>query len=107
MATTSPAAIAAQAKMFGLLQTHFDAEKGCYLNGYSDKKIAEETGVAPDLVAGVRSQAFGEIKEPAEIAQLASDIDVLASLIEETVAPLRTELAALKTRLAEVRKKFA
>lgn len=104
---TSPAAIAAQAKMFGLLQTHFDAERGCYGGGYSDAKIAADTGLSVELVAGVRSQAFGDLKEPAEIAQLASDIEALSSLIDEQVAPLRTELASLRAKLAEVRRKFS
>jgi hypothetical protein len=106
-AKTSPAAIAAQARMFGLLQTHFDVERGCYGGGYSDAKIADECGLAPDLVAGVRAQAFGDLKEPAEIAQLASDIEALSALIDEQVAPLRTELANLRSKLAEVRRKFA
>lgn len=104
---TSPAAIAAQAKMFGLLQTHFDPERGCYGGGFSDAKIATDCGLAVELVAGVRAQAFGDLKEPAEIAQLASDIEALSGLIEETVAPLRTELASLRSKLADVRKKFS
>lgn len=104
---TSPAAIAAQAKMFGLLQTHFDIDEGCYRSGYSDAKIAAETGLAVELVAGVRLQAFGELKEPDEVAQLARDIEALSSLIDEQVAPLRTELAGLRSRLAEVRRKFS
>lgn len=111
MATTAPktsqAAIAAQAKMFGLLQTHFDADEGCYRSGYSDAKIAAETGLAVELVAGVRSQAFGDLKEPDEVAQLASDIEALSSLIDEQVAPLRTELASLRSKLADVRRKFS
>ena len=106
-AKTSPAAIAAQAKMFGLLQAHFNIDTGCYSGGFSDAKIAGDCGLAVELVAGVRTQAFGELKEPAEIAQLASDIEALSSLIDEQVAPLRTELANLRTRLAEIRRKFS
>lgn len=102
----SPSAIAAQAKMFGLLQNHFDVENGCYGSGYSDAKIAAETGLAIDLVKAIREQAFGPLREPPEIAQLATDIEALAGLIDETVAPLKTELAGLRSKLAELRRKF-
>lgn len=102
----SPAAIAAQAKMFGLLQMHFDPETGVYGSGYSDAKIAEECRLAVDLVAGVRREAFGELKVPAEVAQLNADIAALESLLEETIAPIQSELVSLKRRVAECCKKF-
>lgn len=104
---TSAAAIAAQGKMFVLLQTHFNPDVGTYDAGWGDQKIATECGLSVDLVAGVRAQAFGELKEPPEIARLASDIETLSGLLEEAVAPIRTELASLRARLSEVRKKFA
>jgi hypothetical protein len=105
-AAPSPAAIAAQAKMFGLIQTHFDAETGTYGQGYSDAKIAEECRLSVDLVAAVRKQTFGDLKVPAEVAQLTADLDALESLLEESIAPIRSELATLRTRVRECCKKF-
>lgn len=105
-ASPTPAAIAAQAKMFGLLQTHFDPDTGTYGGGYSDAKIAEECRLSVDLVAGVRTQAFGELKVPNEVAQLVADMDALEQLLTEVVAPIQTELATLKNRVRECCKKF-
>lgn len=105
-ASPTPAAIAAQAKMFGLLQTHFDPDAGTYSGGYSDQKIAEECRLAVDLVAGVRKQAFGDLKVPAEVGQLLADIAALESLLSESVEPIRSELASLKRRVTECCKKF-
>jgi hypothetical protein len=105
-AVPTPAAIAAQAKMFGLLQAHFDPDTGVYGGGYSDQKIAADCKLSVDLVAGVRAQAFGELKVPNEVAQLTADIDALESMLNEAVAPIQTELAALKQRVRECCKKF-
>lgn len=107
---TSPAAIAAQAKMFGLLQQHFDADTGTYAPGWSDGKIAEQTGLAHDLVTGVRAEAFGELKEPPEVAQLAADIATVEALLteqENATRGTREMVEGLKIKLAEVRRKFA
>lgn len=107
---TSPAAIAAQAKMFGMLQTHFDPDAGTYAAGWSDAKIADQTGLALDLVSGVRAEAFGELKEPPELAQLASDISAVESLLieqESSVRGTRDMVEGLKIKLAEARRKFA
>lgn len=89
----SPSAIKAQAKMFNLLSLHFNPEEGHFAKGWSDKKVADETGVAADLVSSFRTEAFGALKEPAEIAALRSDISALEGLVSEQLASLRTELA--------------
>jgi hypothetical protein len=105
-ATPTPAAIAAQAKMVALLQMHFDPESGTYGSGYSDLKVAEECRLSIDLVTEVRKQAFGDLKVPAEVAQLTADIEALEQLLTETVAPIQTELGALKERVRECCRKF-
>jgi len=107
MAQPTPKAVMAQARMFNLISTHFDADGGCYGGGYSDARIAEETGLAVDLVAAVRTETFGPLKVPPELQKLTDDIAALEQLVEEQLAPIRTELVALKTRAAELRRKFA
>lgn len=105
-ATPTPAAIAAQAKMFGLLQGQFDPESGTYANGYSDQQIASECKLSVDLVSAVRAASFGELKVPAEVEQLTGDIAALEALLAETIAPIQTELRALKSRVADCCKRF-
>lgn len=105
-AKPTPAAIKGQARMFGLLQTHFNGDDGVFAVGWSDEKIATECGLSADLVTAVRCEAFGELKEPPEIAQLSRDIEALAQLIDEAIQPLRNELGQLKQRHAEIRRRF-
>lgn len=107
--TPSPAAIRSQATMFRLLTDHFDADAGRFAEGWSDEKIAKDTGLSAQTVAAFRSEAFGAIKEPAEIAALAADIETLDGMIVEaarTVEGLKTEAGALKQRLGELRRKY-
>lgn len=106
VASHTPAAIAAQAKMFGLLQMHFNPDTGVYASGYSDQRIADECKLAVLLVSGVRREAFGDLKVPAEVEQLHADIGALESLLRESIAPIESELRALKARVAECCKKF-
>ncbi|OWQ98007.1 hypothetical protein [Sphingopyxis witflariensis] len=96
----STAAVKSQAKMFTLLSQHFDAETGHYAKGWSDKKVADESGASPAMVSAVRAEAFGELKEPSEISALRSDISTLESLMVEQIASLRTELAKVSKAYA-------
>lgn len=108
--TPSPAAIRSQATMFRLLTDHFDADAGRFAEGWSDDKIAKDTGLSAQTVAAFRTEAFGAIKEPAEIAALAADIATFDGMLIEaagTVEGLKTELGAMKQRLAELRRKYA
>lgn len=89
----SPAAVKVQASMFKLLYMHFDGETGRYAKGWSDKEVAAKAGAALDLVIAVRSETFGELKEPSEISALRSEISALEGLVSEQIASLRTELA--------------
>lgn len=105
-ATPSPGAIAAQAKMINLLQAHFDPDTGRYAPGWSDNRVAKETGQSPEYVAALRDEAFGKIKEPAELIKLQQDVDALEQLIEDAVAPIRSELGEIKARLQHLRAQF-
>lgn len=103
MATTpSASAMKAQAKMFELLQTHFDKDKGAYEAGWSDARVATETGLSPAMVTQFRTAAFGELKEPPEIAALRSDIVVLAELEREHHGQIEQSIAEIRSRLAKI-----
>ncbi|WCT73946.1 hypothetical protein PQ455_01555 [Sphingomonas naphthae] len=98
----SPAAMKAQVQMIGLLSEHFDTDAGAYAVGWSDKKIADETGVSPATVAEFRLAGFGEIKEPAAICALRADINALDQLSREHQAIVQSEIASLRSKLAQV-----
>jgi hypothetical protein len=102
----SPAAIKAQAKMFSLLATHFDGTAGAYGQGWSDQKIATDTGLTVDLVAEVRRETFGELQLPPEVLSLQRDVGALEALAREQYAGLETELKSLGARLADISKRY-
>lgn len=108
-ATPSAAAIRSQATMFRHLGDHFDADAGRYSDGWSDEKIAKETGLSAQTVAAFRVEAFGAIKEPPEVAALAADIATFDSMLIEAAASIETMKGTqreMKQRLDQLRKKF-
>lgn len=105
-AKASPAAMRAQAQMIQLLMQHFDTVDGRYVAEWSDARIAKDTGLAPDVVAEYRIAAFGEIKEPSELALIRADINTLEQLDREHRSSVATEIAALRSRLADAGKKL-
>lgn len=106
-AKPSRAAMVAQAKTIQLLGEHFDTERGQFADGWSDVRIAKETGAAPELVTEYRIAAFGEIKEPSELAALRADIASIEALQREQSASIAAEIAALRSRLGAVSARFA
>lgn len=94
-ASPSPAAMKAQAEMFQLLSLHFDGDAGRYAKGWSDGKIASQTGISIDLVTGFRIAGFGELKEAPEIVAIRAEICALETLVTEQVAHLRGEIAKI------------
>ncbi|WP_380873620.1 hypothetical protein ACFB49_42720 [Sphingomonas sp. DBB INV C78] len=102
MTKPSPAAMKAQAAMFRLLSDHFDVEKGAFALGWSDEKIAAETGLAKDVVTEFRRAGFGEIKEPTELQAIRADINALEQLAREHLQGVTAEIAGLRSRLAQI-----
>ena len=105
-ATPSPAAMKAQAHMFQLLSQHFDADNGRYVAGWSDDKIAKDTGISADLVKSFRKAGFGELKEPAEISLLRADINSVEQLAKEQHGAITAEVAALRAKLGKLTMRF-
>jgi hypothetical protein len=98
--------VKAQAAMFRMLTDNFDGDAGSFATGWTDKRIAQETGLSVDYVTAFREEAFGKIKEPEIFAKLLQDIQTLNIMIEETVAPLRVEVEAMRKRVEDARKQF-
>lgn len=99
-ATPSVAAMKAQAQMFQLLSDNFDVDAGRYNNGYSDTRIASETGLKNTFVREFRIAAFGEIKEPEFITKLKNDLKSIEDLQREQNALITEEIAKIRSRLS-------
>jgi hypothetical protein len=64
-----------------LLEKHFDEGRGCYLDGYNDQRIAEDTGLARIVVERLRDAAYGPIRVTAEVLAARKELDdMLAKL---------------------------
>jgi len=72
-----------QRQIYSLLDEHFREEVGRYLNGYSDQKISDETGIAVDVIRTLRRQAYGDIKPPSEVAAFQSEVKDLKELVAD------------------------
>ena len=92
----------ATAKMHQLLVLNFDADEGRYAEGWDDERVAKESGLSLTHVTEVRNIAYGELKEPEEIAALRKDIKALNDLIGETLVTAQKEVNALNKRVSEI-----
>lgn len=98
----SEAAVKSQARCFNLIGQHFDAEKGRYAKGWSDKKIAEECSLSSSVVATLRTDCFGELKESPEAAEIRADINALDTLCKEAFGQFQQQIAEIRVRLSRV-----
>jgi hypothetical protein len=102
--TPSTTAIKMQLQMMRLLDEHFDADAGAFDAGWSDERVAKETGLALSVVTSFRREGYGEIKRPPELVALGRDIDSLAELQKEQAASVLTALNELRQRLSALEK---
>jgi hypothetical protein len=109
----SPAAIKSHVRLVRMLDEHFDADTGQYMNGWNDEKVAAETGLSLAVVTEYRREAYGELKLPPGIQSLKDDIAVLELAIKDFLEDARqkhnaliTDLNALNARLAKALKEF-
>jgi hypothetical protein len=66
-----------------LLEKNFDTDDGCYLDGFSDQKIAEQVNVPRIVVERAREFAFGPIRITPEIQTLRNEIAQARQRIED------------------------
>lgn len=98
----SPEAIRAQAKLFALLEEHFDPEKKRYRADWSDDKVSKECGLSVDQVSMTRESLYGPMVDPA-VAKAEAEIDRIQAQLTELESLVKTETAKLRTELAKVR----
>lgn len=103
-ATTAPseAAVLATGRVFKLLTAHFDDTAGRFSAGWSDKKIASETGVALTAVTTLRVQCFGDLKEDPAVAEMRFEIAALDALCTETFATIQQQVAEMRAKLGKI-----
>lgn len=108
MATQSitPTTVSAMRKVFAALEDNFDTEKGVYLHGYSDDRIAKETGISVDGVKKYRIDGFGKLKPPTELDSVKREVEELEGLFLKLESDLRAGLKDVKARILTLQRQF-
>lgn len=104
VATTAPSpdARAARREAHEHIALYFDIATGLYTDGYSDARIAKETGVAEDWVKHRREEEFGQLADPkpAEFQAIQDELKALQT-------DCRTMEGSIARRLNEIEHKIA
>lgn len=108
MATTqvTPTTVTAMRKVFAALEDNFDAEKGEYLHGYSDERIAKETGISIDGVKKYRIDGFGKLRAPTEMESLKREVEELQELFLKFENEMKDRLKDARARILTLQRKF-
>lgn len=106
MTTHTPLAGKALRKVNELLETHFDEADGIFKNGFSDDKIAKETGISLNAIREYRISAFGKLKPPSEFHLIQQQLNELETLYLQTEQQMKNGLKDLKAVMANMKRKF-
>lgn len=101
VAAPSTDAKAARREAHDLIAVYFDIPNGSYTDGYSDQRVAEETGVAVAWVKQRREEEFGPIKTPREFAELQDQIAAAMARQRE----IKSTLDEIEARMNELAKR--
>lgn len=93
-------------KVFAALEDNFDAEKGEYLHGYSDERIAKETGISIDGVKKYRIDGFGKLRAPTELDSLKREVEELQELFLKFENEMKDRLKDARARILTLQRKF-
>lgn len=88
--------------VFQLLDGVFDASKRLYKSGYTDQRVARESGTTEDVVAYLRTETFGQLAEDPRISNLRDDMELLGMESAEAFAKLQKSLGELRSRVEQL-----
>lgn len=98
----SDAARKAKRLVYQALEDAYDDVAKRYRNGWSDDRVAKETGAAPAFVKQIREQDFGPLGEPVELASLRHEVDALRAEASASNADLIRRVDALAQKLTNI-----
>lgn len=89
-------------QVYQKLEDNLDEKARCYLNGYSDQRVAEEIGCAIGVVQDIRLSAFCELVEDQRLTILRGDITTLEKALAKVVKTAGEDIAALRSRVEQI-----
>ena len=87
-AEPTPSAKANIRKANELLMFQFEVETGQYIDGYSDDRVAKESGMPVAWVTKRRESEYGPLKEPTEFDTLRCELSELSSSLSKLQSKL-------------------
>lgn len=84
------------------LMSVYDDDGKRYTSGYTDAKVAEETGAACEYVRKVREDYFGPVAIPPEFTALRGELDALTASIAATRRDMATVRQNGEAKIAEL-----
>lgn len=105
-AQVTPTTVSAMRKVFAALEDNFDAEKGEYLHGYSDERIAKETGISVDGVKKYRIDGFGKLRAPTELDTLKREVEELQGLFIKFENEFKEKIKDARARILTMQRQF-
>lgn len=89
-------------QVYGMLEDNLDEKARCYLNGYSDQRVADEVGCAVGVVQDIRLSAFCELVEDQRLTILRGDITALEKALAKVTKTAAEDIAALRSRVEQI-----
>lgn len=96
-------------RIMEVLDKHFDEDKGAYLDGQSDARVAEKLGMPRVFVEHVREEAYGPLKvRPGEmelrlsVEKYEGRLKALEAEFEKRLKEMRDDLEAMFEMLAKL-----
>lgn len=86
-------------KIRDLLEVNFDWNRGAYLNGFTDQKIATDLNVPRIHVENIRETAYGPIKVSPEFVKFQTELEQLtkqSQAIIEQITGLNSRFLAFQ-----------
>lgn len=88
--------------VYALLDDHLDPDKMLYRNGWTDGRIAKESGVAEGAIIKIREESYGKLSEDPEVTSLKDDLTLLTIEIAETHTKLNDKLMGFHQRIERI-----
>lgn len=111
----SPAAVSKLPELYMILGDAYDPMRKNYKEGWSDERIAKETGLSPDFVAKRREVDFGPVKDTTledlskQISAYIGSVDeigISSEVIRGAVKELQEKICKTQNLGAEILKKM-
>lgn len=102
----TPQTAKAVRRVFQILEDNFDCERGQFLQGYDDDRVAEETGISVNAVKEYRTNAFGKLSPPDDLTKAKIDLDNLETAFLKIEGEFKGQIKELRQAVLKLQRKF-